>query len=221
MVRNPYIENMELIALFDFDRTLIKKDSMLLLFFRYFHLSIRNIPKFCRLILETLKYFLKMYSQKEFKEIYINMIIDSSRYKDREALFDDFSKYLLGMIFKSAKEKITELKKKGYKTILLSASPDLYLEKISMELGFSELICTKMVYRNNREVVSGLNCYGKNKIKMLLNSYEGDKVDWKRSYCYSDSESDRELLSLFGNPYIVNNNKFGKKAPEFKTVIWK
>jgi len=212
---------MKLIALFDFDGTLIKKDSMILLFFRYFNLSIKNVPKFCRLIYEAIKYLMKIYSQRQFKEIYINLIIDSSRFKDKEALFDDFSRYLLGMIFKSAKKKISELKNKGHKTILLSASPDLYLKKISRELGFSELICTRMVHRDNRVVVSGLNCYGKNKIKMLLDSYRGDNVDWKGSYCYSDSESDRELLSLFGNPYIVNNTKFGKKAPEFKSVIWK
>jgi len=212
---------MELIALFDFDGTLIKKDSMVLLFFRYFDLSARNVPKLVRLIYETIKYFLKIYSQKQFKEIYINLIIDSSRYKDREAIFDDFSEYLIGMVFESAKKKISELKSKGYTVILLSASPDLYLKKISRELGFSELICTRMVHKDNRAVVSGLNCYGKNKIKMLLGSYEGDKVDWKRSYCYSDSESDRKLLSLFGNPYIVNNARFGKKTPEFKSVIWK
>lgn len=212
---------MELIALFDFDRTLIKKDSMILFFFRYFNLSIRNVPKLCRLIYGTIKYFLKIYSQRQFKEIYINLIISSSRFKDKEALFDDFSKYLLGMIFKSAKKKISELKEKGYKAILLSASPDLYLEKISRELGFSELICTRMVHKGNEVVVSGLNCYGKSKIKMLLDSHKGDKVDWKRSYCYSDSESDRELLGLFGNPYIVNNAGFGRVAPEFKSVIWK
>lgn len=212
---------MELIALFDFDGTLIKKDSMVLLFLRYFDLSIRNVPKLTRLIYETIKYFLKIYSQKQFKEIYINLIINSSRYKDRKALFDDFSKYLIGMIFKSAKKKISELKSKGYTVILLSASPDLYLKKISRELGFSELICTRMDYEDNKAVVSGLNCYGKNKIKMLLSSHEGDKVDWKRSYCYSDSESDRKLLSLFGNPYVVNNARFRKKAPEFKSVMWK
>lgn len=212
---------MELIAVFDFDGTLIKKDSMILFFFRYFDLSIKNVPNFCRLISETLKYFLKIYSQKQFKEKYINLVIDSSRFKDIEALFDDFSKYLLGLVLETAKKKIIEFKKKSYETILLSASPDLYLKKISMGLGFSELICTRAIYSDNRIVINSLNCYGKNKIKMLLNNYKEDRVDWKGSYCYTDSESDRELLSLFGNPHIVNNIRFGKKNPDFKSVIWK
>jgi HAD superfamily hydrolase (TIGR01490 family) len=212
---------MELIAVFDFDGTLIKKDSMVLFFLRYFYLSIKNVPNFYRLVYETLKYFLKIYSQKEFKEKYINLVIDSSRFKDIDALFDDFSKYLLGLVFMGAKEKIIELKNKGYKTILLSASPDLYLKKISRELGFSELICTETACSDSKIVVSGLNCYGKNKIKMLLDSFREDRVNWKGSYCYSDSESDRALLNLFGNPYIVNNVRFGKKNPDFKSVIWK
>ncbi|MCD4670440.1 MAG: HAD-IB family hydrolase [Actinomycetia bacterium] len=212
---------MELIALFDFDGTLIKKDSMILLFFRYFDLSIKNIPIFCRLVYGALKYFLKIYSQRQFKEIYINLIIDSSRIRDVEALFDDFSKYLLGRILKTARKEITGLKDKGYKIILLSASLDLYLEKVSRGLGFSELICTRTTCNDNKIKITGLNCYGKNKIKMLLGSHKEDRVDWKASYCYSDSESDRELLSLFGNPYIINNVRFGKKDPDFKSVIWK
>ena len=212
---------MELISVFDFDGTLIKKDSMLLFFFRYFKLSIKNLPNFCRLILETLKYFLKIYSQKQFKEKYINLIIASSKYKDMESLFEDFSKYLLRMVFKTAKKKIIEFKKNGYKTILLSASLDLYLEKISKGLGFSELICTRTVCIDNRIVIDSLNCYGNNKIKMLLEKYKEDGVDWKGSYCYTDSESDRELLSLFGNPYIVNNIRFGKNNPDFRSIVWK
>jgi HAD superfamily hydrolase (TIGR01490 family) len=212
---------MELIAVFDFDGTLIKKDSMVLFFFRYFKLSIKNLPNFCKLIFETLKYFLRIYSQKQFKEKYINLIIASSRFNDLEALFNDFSKYLLDLIPKTAKEKIIEFNKRGHKTILLSASLDLYLEKISKGLGFSELICTWTTCSDDRIVISSLNCYGKNKIKMLLSKYKEDGVDWKGSYCYTDSQSDRELLSLFGNPYIVNNIRFGKKNPDFKSVIWK
>lgn len=212
---------MELIAVFDFDGTIIKKDSMILFFFRYFKLSIKNLPNFCKLIFETLKYFLKISSQKQFKEKYINLVISLYGFKDRKILFDDFSKYLLGLVFETAKKKIIEFNKGGFKTILLSASPDLYLEKIAKGLGFSELICTRMTCSDNRVVVSGLNCYGKNKIKMLLDKYPEDRVDQKASFCYTDSESDRGLLSIFGNPYIVNNIRFGKKNPDFKSVIWK
>ena len=212
---------MELIAVFDFDGTLIKKDSMTLFFFRYFNLTIRNVPNFFRLFFETLKYFLKIYSQKQFKEKFINLVISLSGFKDIDALFDDFSKHLLGLVFKTAKKKIIKFRKKGFRTILLSASPDLYLEKISQELGFDELICTRTIYNNNKIAISGLNCYGKDKIRMLLDKYMEDRVDWEGSYCYTDSESDKGLLDLFGNPYIVNNGRFGKKNPDFKSVIWK
>jgi phosphatidylglycerophosphatase C len=212
---------MELIAVFDFDGTLIKKDSMTLFFFRYFNLTIRNAPNFFRLFFETLKYFLKIYSQKQFKEKFINLVISLSGFKDIDALFDDFSIYLLDLVFKTAKKKIIKFRKKGFKTILLSASPDIYLEKISQELGFDEIICTRTIYNNNKIAISGLNCYGKDKIKMLFDKYIEDRVDWEGSYCYTDSESDKDLLDLFGNPNIVNNGRFGKNNPNFKSVIWK
>jgi len=88
-------------------------------------------------------------------------------------------------------------------------------------LGFSELICTRTTYSENKIAICSLNCYGKDKIKMLLDKYREDRVDWKRSYCYTDSESDKGLLDLFGNPYIVNNTRFGKRSPDSRSVIWK
>lgn len=203
---------MELIAVFDFDGTLIKKDSMILFFQKNFSLSLKNLLIFLRLILHTIKYFLKIYSRRQYKEIYINHVISLSRSRDHKKSFNNFSEYLLGLILKDAVGKIEELKEKGYYTILMSASPDLYLKTVSKKLGFSELICTETIFKDNYIKIRGLNCYGKNKILMLLERHEKGKIDWNASYCFSDSHTDMELLNLFGNPYIVNNRKLSRSS---------
>ncbi|GAG74466.1 unnamed protein product [marine sediment metagenome] len=64
---------MELIAIFDFDGTLIKRDSMVLFFLRYFNFSWKNILNLFQLALETIKFFLKIYSQKKYKEKFLNL----------------------------------------------------------------------------------------------------------------------------------------------------
>ncbi len=208
---------MELIAVFDFDGTLIKKDSMMLFFKRYFGLSWKNIPAFARLLFESIKFLLGLYSRKQFKEKYINLILGASKIKDLDELGNDFSDFLLEHVLPDAKKEINRLKESGHECILLSASPDFYLRKVKDELGFSMLICTKTRMEDGELLVSGRNCYGENKIKKLLSEY-GSNINWKDSYCFSDHSSDIELLSLFGNAFIVNNAKIVHE--DIKTMVW-
>ena len=212
---------MELIAIFDFDGTLIKRDSMVLFFLRYFNFSWKNILNLFQLALETIKFFLKIYSQKQYKEKFLNLVINSSKIKDPEKIADGFSEYLLRLVFKDAKKEISKLKENGFELVLLSASPDFYLEKIKDSLGFSKLICTKTNMKNGKITICSEDCYGENKIKMLLDEYKKEDVNWEESYCFADNKSDRHLLGLFGNAYIVNNKRFGKDNSNFKLLTWK
>ena len=149
---------MELIAVFDFDGTIIKKDSMVLFFKRYFELSWKNIPALVRLSFESIKFFLGRNSRKQFKEKYINLILGASKIKDLDKLGNDFSEFLLEHILTDAKKEMNRLKEGGHELILLSASPDFYLRKVKDELGFSKLICTETRLEGGRLLVSGKNC---------------------------------------------------------------
>ena len=212
---------MKKIAVFDFDGTLIKKDSMVLFFYRYFKfLSLHGFLNVPLLLIDTLKFALKLYSQKQYKEKFINSIINSSKINDIDKLANDFSEYLLTKIYIDARRKIKTLKRGGFELVLLSASPDFYLKKIKDKLGFSKLICTKTYYKDGKIIISGKNCYGKNKIKMFLDEYKIKDIDWKESYYFSDCSSDKKLLSYFGKSYFINNKKPAKNNPQFKYLRW-
>ena len=212
---------MKKIAVFDFDGTLIKKDSMVLFFFRYFKfLSLHGFLNAPQLLIDTLKFALKLYSRKQYKEKFINSIIDSSKINDIDKLANDFSEYLLTKIYIDARRKIETLKRDGFELVLLSASPDFYLKKIKDKLGFSKLICTKTYYKDGKIIINGKNCYGKNKIKVFLDEYKIKDINWKESYCFSDCNSDKKLLSYFGKSYFINNKKLAKNNPQFKYLRW-
>ncbi len=212
---------MKKIAVFDFDGTLIKRDSMVLFFSRYFKfLSLHGFLNAPQLLIDTLKFALKLYSRKQYKEKFINSIIDSSKINDIDKLANDFSEYLLTKIYIDARRKIETLKRDGFELVLLSASPDFYLKKIKDKLGFSKLICTKTYYKDRKIIISGKNCYGKNKIKMFLDKYKIKDINWKESYCFSDCSSDKKLLSYFGKSYFINNKKLAKNNPQFKYLRW-
>lgn len=212
---------MGLIAVFDFDGTLIRKDSMVLFFHRYYKFSWNNIGISIRLAWETMKFFIRINSQKQYKEKFLNIVIRSLKNKNLQEITSDFSNYLLKKIFKDALIEINRLKEKGYETILLSASCDFYLREIKEALGFSKLICTETCFKDDRILITGKNCYGENKILKLLDQYPQDSVDWENSYCFADNLSDSGLLSLFGNSVAVNNNKLTLKNPGLRYLTWK
>jgi phosphatidylglycerophosphatase C len=215
------ISGSKIIAVFDFDGTLIKEDSMVLFFLRYFKFSWGNIGILLVLVRETVKFFMKKYSQKQYKERFLNSVISSLKNKGFEEISLDFSKYLLNKISKDALREISRLKEKGYETILLSASPDFYLRKVKEDLGFSKLICTQTSFRDGKLVITGENCDGQNKIERLLDQYSKYPIDWKNSYCFTDNPADSGLLLLFGNPFAVNNNKIVVKNTGIKKLVWK
>ena len=66
----------------------------------------------------------------------------------------------------------------------------------------------------------GRNCKGEEKVvrlKQVLKE-EGLEVDFKDSYMFSDSLSDKPLLDLVGHPYLIN---FKKKHDKFEILNWK
>jgi HAD superfamily hydrolase (TIGR01490 family) len=212
---------MDIIAVFDFDGTLIKEDSMVLFFRRYYKFSRSNIGVFLVLVRETIKFFIKINSQKQYKEKFLNIVISSLKNKGLEEITPDFSKFLLKKISKDALQEINRLKEKGCETILLSASLAFYLREIKEALGFSKLICTQASLKDNKIIITGENCYGQNKTERLLEQYPKDSTDWQNSYCFTDNLSDSGLLSLFGNPFAVNNSKLAAKNPGVKQLVWK
>lgn len=212
---------MGIIAVFDFDGTLIKEDSMVLFFRRYYKFSLGNIGTSLRIVWETVKFFMKINTQKQFKEKFINLMIRSSKNSDLEEIVTDFSGFLLRKILKDALLEINRLKEKGYETVLLSASLDFYLSQIKEALGFSTLICTQTSLRDSKVTITGDNCYGKNKIAKLIAQYPKDTIDWQNSYCFTDNPSDSALLSHFGNAFAVNSKKLAAKNPGVKHLVWK
>ena len=67
--------------------------------------------------------------------------------------------------------------------------------------------------------MDGLNCKGEEKVKRLKEFLKEEKidVDFKESYMFSDSLSDKPLLELVGKPYLINY----KKRHNIEILKWK
>ena len=54
--------------------------------------------------------------------------------------------------------------------------------------------------------MDGKNCKGEEKVRRLKTVLKEKNIeaDFKNSYMFSDSLSDKPLLDLVGNPYLIN-----------------
>ena len=110
----------------------------------------------------------------------------------------------------------------GFRVILVSGTPAPLLENIAQKLGIQESVGTpiKMTNGSYNGRVEMPVCQGEGKVARLkLFLYENvNSVDWKASYAYADSFTDKPLLSIFGHPVAVYPDP--KLAAEAKRQNW-
>lgn len=213
---------MERLAIFDVDFTLTSKETLV----QFYKFMIKKNPKFIvyipRAIFSGLSYILKINDEKRTKEIFIRFI-RGIKEEDMEATVKAFYNEVLSkIIYADSINMIKKLKKEGCKIILISASPEFYLnslyniKEVDKVIG-STIRAKEGIYENRME---GENCKGEEKIKRLMAYLKENniEVDFKNSYMFSDSLSDLPLFNLVGNPYLIN---YRKKHESIKILNWK
>jgi len=183
-------------VVFDFDKTLINKDT-LFGFYKTVHGDglIFKIKHFVLLVFAVF-YKLKIINNDKLKMIGISLFLKGKTKEEIETAAINYAKTLnLNQLYEN-----TFLNTPKEKRIVISASPLVYLEKV---FPGERVLGTLLTYRQNK--VRGLkkNCYGKNKVdflKEILPDLNIDKV-------YSDSMSDKPLFEKSKKYYIVKNAK--------------
>ena len=119
-------------------------------------------------------------------------------------------------------DKIKELKQKGYKIYLISASPEFYLKEFYAIKEVDMIIGTRFHFNDGKfaRKMLGANCKGEEKVKRLMSvlKEKNIRVDFKNSLMFSDSLSDTPLLDLVGNGYLIN---YKKNHEKYKILKWK
>ena len=224
---------MEKLAIFDIDYTITRKET-LMEFFKYLvSKDIKNIKFLPRALYSGLMYGIKVYDEKRVKECFLKFIenidemelaiLTKSFYDERLStiLYEDAVNSMIPGAYADAANMIKKLKNEGYMVILISASPEFYIKEFYAIKEVDLIIGTKFIFENGKFVrkMSGNNCKGEEKVKRLekVLKEKNIKADFKNSYMFSDSLSDKPLLDLVGNPYLINYKKHNK----FEILKWK
>ena len=195
-------------ALFDFDGTLIRGDSIVR-FVRYAHArGLTGAGGLARAALWAAAYGLHLTTAERAK---------------RESL-----SFLAGREQAGVEEELRRRHAEGAEVLLVTASPSFYLEALKEELPIQRIIGTRMHVENGvyTGLIAGENCRGVQKPLRLAEDLaaRGDMVDYAASWAYGDSAGDAPMLALCGHKVGVNPRrrlvKRMKGADGFSVVYW-
>ena len=212
---------MEKLAIFDIDYTITRKET-LMEFFKYLvSKDIKNIKFLPRALYSGLMYGVKVYDERRVKECFLKFIENIDEAELAKLTKSFYDERISKILYKDAVDMIKKLKKEGYMVILISASPEFYVKEFYAIKEVDLIIGTKFTFEGGKFVrkMDGNNCKGEEKVRRL-NEFlkeKNIKVDFKNSYMFSDSLSDKPLLDLVGNPYLINY----KKKNEIEILRWK
>lgn len=188
---------MKEIIVYDFDKTIYDGETST--DFMKFFLK-RNKKYIIRLpyALKSLIYY-KINLKKSKEEFF--KILEGIDVEFLKSEIDEFWKENEKKIFSWVDEEIKNNKKEVSELILISATPYIFLEKISNKLGFNKLIATNFIKQNKKFVskIEGNNCKGIEKVHRL-NEYISE---FKILSFYSDSMSDKPLFDIAEKKWYV------------------
>ena len=211
---------MKKLAIFDIDYTITKKET-LMEFYKYsLEEDIKNIRFLPRALYSGLMYGVGIYDERRVKECFLKFIDNIEEEKLQELVKRFYKNRLSKILYKDAVDMMYKLKKEGYDIYLISASPEFYINEFYNIDVVDKVIGTRFEFKEGKFIrkMLGCNCKGEEKVRRLKEvlSKENIEVDFKDSYMFSDSLSDKPLLDLVGKPYLINY----KKKHEIEILKW-
>lgn len=100
-----------------------------------------------------------------------------------------------GRLRPGARDRVEAHRRSGHELVLVSASPQVYVEPIGRRLGFDAILATRLEVGAGGRLtgrIEGVNCRGVEKVARLRAWAGGEPVTL---YAYGDSSGDRELLA--------------------------
>ncbi len=212
---------MKKLAIFDIDYTITKKETLMELFKYVIKKDKKNLRFLPRAIYCGIMYAIGIYDERKVKETFLRFIDGIKEEELAELVKEFYDERLKNILYDDALKMMKKLKNEGYDIYLISASPEFYVNEFYNIKEVDKVIGTKFGFENGTFVrkMVGNNCKREEKVRRLKEVLKDEKieVDFKESYMFSDSLSDKPLLDLVGKPYLINY----KKNHDIEILRWK
>ena len=189
------------LAVFDFDGTLTKKDT----FMPFIKYVVGNFKYYFGLLILSpvlIGYILRIVPNNIAKEKFMIHYFCGFEVEELKNKAQDYAeRKLISQLRPDAIQKLNWHQSQGHLIILISASLEIYLKPLIEILNIQRVLGTRFEVLDGYLTgkIYGSNCYGKEKVNRLKDSF-GSFNDYE-IYCYGDSNGDVDLLSLADYPY--------------------
>ncbi len=199
----------EIGAFFDFDGTLISGYSAFAFIeeqIRRGHLSPRELVELIGAMasfgLGKLGFSGMMIGMAQF----LRGIHEDSYYNFGQELFES---HIAKQIYPEARALVQAHLRKGHTVAIISSATLYQVEPAARDLGVERVLCTKLEV-NEKGYFTGAvvrpTCFGQGKVTAAETLVDECGVDLDKSFFYSDSDDDLQLLERVGNPRPLNPN---------------
>ena len=191
-------------AVFDFDGTLLKGDTLFILH-RLARSPLARVGDWLALLPAVLQWKLGARRTAWFKERYLGKVLAAIPPRSRvQLLQQELPRTLIANLRPEALVALEHHRQQGHRLMILSASPRQLLQPVADQLGM-ELIATETTNLLSHSNVDPLrllstNCKGAEKMRRLQASL-GNGCETHRLHAYGDSRGDRELLQAADHPH--------------------
>ena len=213
------------LALFDFDDTLCRGDSIL----PYLLYCIRRGYSPWTQVLRALYGYVCWRVNPERATSAKNLTLSYIRGREQaemDALARDFFRQkLAARFFPAALPELERLRAEGCRIVVVTASPEVYMRVLPEFLPIDDVIATRCALGADGRYTGkvGENCKGDEKPRRIdaWLREQGLPADWPASCAYGDSPSDAPMLALTGRPVLVDPKPaLVQRLPDARLVRW-
>ncbi len=193
------------IAFFDFDGTITTKDTLL----EFIKFSKGTGSFYLGFALNSpwlVAYRLKLIPNQKAKERILTWFFRNTTLPDFQRSCDEFAQNRIpGLIRPKALHEIQLLKEKGFSVVIVSASPQNWLQKWTAGLDLP-LIATRLEIKQLKETsrltgkIQGINCHGQEKVRRIKEEYA--LSDFDDIHAYGDTSGDKPMLGLANHSFF-------------------
>ena len=190
------------IAAFDFDGTLTRRDTLLPFLLRL--AGPLGMARRGALLAPTLlAYAVRGLSNDVAKERVLQAFVGGMADAELRREGVRYARHVLPRALRfDGMTRLAWHRQQGHRCVLISASIEHYVRPWGEANGFDEVICTSLAVDEHGFLsgrYEGANCYGAEKARRLA-QWLGRREDYL-IYAYGDSRGDRELLALADYPW--------------------
>lgn len=192
---------MQKIAIYDLDRTILKTPTFTaFLIFAARHRGRSLIWRAPVWIAALIGYKLRLYARKPLKQfgtaLFVGTWTDQS---ELDALARGFAADVVPAdVQPGAAEAIVQDRAAGYRLVIATAAPEIYVRAIAERLSFDDYVATRHMADSGRisHRIDGENCYGAEKLSRVKAWFKQQDIDraTREIIAYSDHISDAPLL---------------------------